>query len=801
MVKRNRMVIKNKTKKMKSILLVIRSNFRTGKAMTLLCGVTIFLSVILSNAGILLLQVTQHPFDRLFDELKASHINLLIDVNQDNPQTIGYWFQKQPEVERIGKDMPYFLSNGPLIYKQKKFDNMIQLTEYNIDNKIQDKLFLLKGKQGDFPGHNEIWLPKYIVDAFHIVLGDTISIPVSDGTYPFKVTAIVADPLYGSGMVNPTRVWIGPGELPFIMPVTSINNNLLGIRLKNKASLEAVWSMFIKENEFNGTMLSYSVFKGAYLSVYQIIGNIILVFSLLALIISITLIKSSITRTIFTDYKDIGLLKTIGFTPRNIVITYILQYFFLTLLSVISGTVIFYFIGQAFIGSVSAKLGLAESSSYRGESTLFFTAGICMILILITACFAARRAGNMKPITGITSEDSLTINTKKRKFNLLKTQLSLPVILSIKDLISDWQRSMVQGIIMSVTIFIVLFTVLIGTSFEHLKHNKSAWGFENGDIQISRKEGVITRLTHEQLMNLLREYSSIEKIIPYTYVKASLLSSEGRPIADLNGKAYVGTISESDLSSLEGKQPVGENEISLCTGTASRFAKKVGDSMVILIEGERKKFIISGLYQDIGSMGQGFRMNFASINRLNPVTEPSIYVVRLRKGINPDAFKIELLRNLGETISIDPTIDERIAQTGVVTSIKTVLYLISLFFISILIIAVGNHCFISIKEKYRSFGLLKTSGWTPSGLSFIIMIRLLFIMFAAFTFTSLVLFITAQSIISSITASLGIVKFPLIFDGFKFFIVFLIILFVVVITTWVLTNEVRNVKARLLITQ
>ena len=243
-----------------------------------------------------------------------------------NTSEIKDWFAHQPSTERVSEGSPYFTCNGLLPHKGNKIELMVQLTEYNDDNSVQDKLIIIDGAHQKSPVHGEIWLPKYLANNYQIQIGDTIDLPGPSGSYPVVVSATVADPLYGSGMVNPTRAWLASGELPFFIPVTQLSNIQLGIRLNNADSTSALWDRYTRQFNYTGVHLTYSLFKNAYMGVYQIMGNIILAFSIMALLIALFMVRTAITRAVYDDYKLTGVYKALGFTPGNIVSLYVIQY-------------------------------------------------------------------------------------------------------------------------------------------------------------------------------------------------------------------------------------------------------------------------------------------------------------------------------------------------------------------------------------------------------------------------------------------------------------------------------------------
>ena len=278
---------------------------------------------------------------------------------------------------------------------------MIQLTEYNNDNSIQDKLMIIEGAHKKSPEHGEIWLPKYLANSYHIQIGDTIGIPGPGGLYQVIVSATVADPQYGSGMVNPTRAWIAAGELPFFIPVSQLSNTMLGIRLKNADATSGLLERFNRQFNYTGVNLTYSLFKSAYMGIYQIMGNLILVFSIMALLIALFMVRSSIRKAIYDDYKLTGVYKALGFTPKNIVSLYVIQYLLLSIIFIPVGVAGSWFIIKLLLGSVSQKLGTFETANSVPQSIYFISLFVIAVLIVITAFAGSFKAAKINAVEAI----------------------------------------------------------------------------------------------------------------------------------------------------------------------------------------------------------------------------------------------------------------------------------------------------------------------------------------------------------------------------------------------------------------
>ena len=232
-------------------------------------------------------------------------------------------------------------------------------------------------------------------------------------------------------------------------------------------------------------------------------------------------------------------------------------------------------------------------------------------------------------------------------------------------------------------------------------------------------------------MEILSREKAIEHVAPFSYSSLSVLSKEDLPAQEINGKVYTDSLSHAGLLNLRGRHPQTANEISLCVGTARQFNKQPGDSISVFIEGQKISYLVTGIYQDVSNMGQGFRLHGNAMKKLNPVYTPSIYSIKLKENDEVEAYKNYLLKRLGETITIDASIEDRIVQMGVITGMKTALFALSFFFIFIMLLAIGSDMFISTKENEKNFGILKSVGWTPGQIRLSMVWKILFITVAA----------------------------------------------------------------------
>jgi putative ABC transport system permease protein len=786
---------------MNSILLVIKSNLKRRKIQNLAIGISMAIAALMFSCSIGILLSMQAPFDQVFNKLNASHLVLNYDFRSENSDSMTTWFARLPEVERVGKPTPYVMCNGPLYFKDEKLDMQVQITEYTPDHLIQDKLEIMHGAVKDHPEDGEIWLPNYLFLRHQIQIGDSVAIPASGGVYRFKVAAAVSDPQYGSGMVNPTRAWVGPGSISFFVPVSQITNNCLGIRLKSPVLTAAVSEQFNRKFHFSGVVLQYDIFKSAFMSMYQIIGGILFIFSLLFLFISVFIVYNAISKNIHDDHKMTGVLKTLGFTPVNTTSVQVAHYFLLTLVFIPAGFAGTFYILQFLLQSVANTIGGARPDI--NLFPLFSIAGIALMLItLLVSLTAGLKSAKIRPAEAIRYGSPERKNPTVRLKGMIGAPfLPLLMTLGLKFSLEDRKRTALVFIMLMSTVFVLTFSINIAASLSALKENKAAWGFERGDIQLNRNQSGPIGFTHLQFEEILRQEKGIKAVASFGYENLTVMEGNGHSRLNLFGKAYGADVDNAGLTYLSGSNPANENEIALCVGTANILNKRPGDSLSVFMEGEKIRYRISGIYQDISNMGQGFRILAGAMATLNPVFEPNTYSLQLTTGTSKDDFKAYLLHKFGSTIAIETSVDDRLEQMGVISEMKAVFTLLSLFFITMLFLSIWNDVVISIRDYRKIFGILKTAGFTPRQLRRILPWKILLPSLLALIMGIPLSLWLSPLLMSQVTKTMGLVHFPFMVDPALMLLLPPLFLFSVLLFAWLASSGTTRVNPRMLINE
>lgn len=352
---------------------------------------------------------------------------------------------------------------------------------------------------------------------------------------------------------------------------------------------------------------------------------------------------------------------------------------------------------------------------------------------------------------------------------------------------------------MSGIVFIVIFCVNISNSFGKIHKDRTSWGFDNVDVLIHRSSSVVLPLKDDQLMKMLGSYDKeIKGITRYDHTNLFILSDENKAIKEIQGKVYSDSLEKMGLGNITGKHPYGIDEIALCIGTAKEFEKSVGDTIAVYIEGQKKDFIVTGIYQDVGSLGQGFRLQEGALLELNPLFEPTFYGLELEAHVDRGAFRSKLENQFGETIQTELGVEKRKSMIAMIMNIRVAVLTISIFFFLVLILIIYNNQNIYIQQNKISFVKLQSLGFTSKDLKMILVWKtILNLTLGVFIGIPISLWLSPK-IMNMLTADIGLVRFPFISYPTGMIAAILFLFMVGGIASWFSAASLRKIDFRMI---
>jgi len=784
---------------MKSVLLITWANIRRRKIQTILVAICIALAALMFSTLLGIGLGMQRPFENLFSRLKASHILMDFDVNDHNPEEIKTWFEQQEEVLSVSDPRQQVGIGKRVIYKEQELDKPIYLQEHAGNDKNHDKLDILEGDLKSFPGPGEIWIPNHWRSNLKMGIGDTISVPTDNGLFSLVISAIVVDAHYANGLFNPSPAWVGPGGLSLLFSLKDLTRSVMGIRLKSKEHVDSVWARFNKEFSYQGFGTLYSFFKQVFQIVYQITGGLLFVFAVFGVIVTLIITSSVVSSAIKTDYKMIGMLKAQGFTNRNVISVYLIQFFFITCLAVPIGLIGGYFLTQLVFKSLITAIGTVNFSIsllLPSIGTFFaFLAGITLITYR-----TSRQASHILPVTAIRNGGPPQRSFAGSQFKLftLRPKSNILVFLGLRFLVSNKKRSLFLFIGLLFVVFVQILYVNGTHSINQLDENRPAWGFSLSDLFVNQN-GFFMENQDDYFMEAMEDDDRVKWVVKWGFKGATIPAKDGKAPESIFGIVYDDDIEIVGLEVLEGRHPVFEDEISLGITSGAELDKGIGDTLELFLEGQLVPYNITGMYQSLNNLSRGFYMRLEAITEINPLYQLRGYQLRLKKGIDIDDYANELVQDYGTSFRIVESRDQLGQLKSIIKGIQDVMTLVFVMFIGVLFVAVFNDTVLSIREGQRNLGIYKAIGFTPKQLQLSLIVKSLILAFFALIVGMPISLYIIPSSLNLLTTEAGLSQFPYVFNLNYTLLVIPFILLITIVSVWIASRRLLKIRPRILV--
>ena len=163
----------------------------------------------------------------------------------------------------------------------------------------------------------------------------------------------------------------------------------------------------------------------------------------------------------------------------------------------------------------------------------------------------------------------------------------------------------------------------------------------------------------------------------------------------------------------EGRQPKHENEISISWVVSNQINKGIGDTVEVEYGNEKASFLVTGLSQSIGNLGQIAALTMDGIQQLQSDYKGTTLYVYL-DGISNKDFIENVQKQYGDYIVETLDIDENIeSQTGMYTA-AVFAVMVMVLIITVLVVVMILYLVIKtmIIKRKKEFGVMKAIGYS-----------------------------------------------------------------------------------------
>ena len=736
---------------MRKLFLIARSNMRKAKGQTVAIIVLILLAAMLLNLWLILSMDYKANFLRYHDKLNAEHVTLAVD---DADGTV-YGFL----TETLAKD------TAVKEYRLDKCMHMVGTFPYN--GGMMNSEFVFMDKQTAISrtiGKSEIvedsdftsgvYLPMLYKSNDNSV-GKTIEISIGSHPVIYTICGFFNSTMLGSHNCALTQIILTQDQYVELEESNyAFQTTLCSLRLNERSTnltYEAKIKAIVSESFPNTQMASNCydiVTQSRYIS-QGICSAIMSVMAFFVLLIALVVIVSNIINYIQVNIKNLGALKAVGYTSGQLVLSLLLQFLGLTVLTAIVGAALSYALFPAINAMMIAQTGIPYAIHFL-PLPVIISLIILGCTVALSVLLSARRIKKIEPIVALRS-GVRTHNFKKNRVPLEKTRAPLNFALALKTTLSGVKHNITVCITMLVLSLVVVFS---GLMIENIIVDMTPFidliMGETTDSAINVQTEV-----EDDFLEILNSDSRTEKVYLYNSLNVShvggveLMATLCDDFSKVNNQSVV----------FKGRFPKYDNEIAIAAKYAKEKGLAIGNEIEITANGKTEKYLISGFTQITNNLGRDClltRKGFERLGTLQSVT----YYIKIAEGTDIDAFNEEMKGNfegnVNTVINVNATID---AAAGVYVSLMTII-VIAILILSAVIIAFVLYLLVRtmLNNKKRDYGILKSLGFTTKQLILQTALSFMPAIIISTVIGVIICCLTINPLLSLFFSSLGIVK-------------------------------------------
>jgi putative ABC transport system permease protein len=643
------------------------------------------------------------PYDRSFAELNGAHLWLYFERDLIRPR----------DVRRI-EALPAVTASTGVRYSVR---TRARLPETRVWTSLRlrptpppavNRLLIQEGRDLA-PERMEVLAGKDLHDLYDLSVGDEVEITRADGVrVTLPVVGLAYNPMWDTYRNSqPPYLYVSEKVMRELFPGEAAWDWSMGVRLADPEAVDEVLAQIealVRPDAVAGHTdwrdVRESAIFGAQLN-FVFLGS----FSLFAILATTLVVATSISALVLSQFRQIGILKAIGFTRRQVLALYVGQYLLLSLIGSPLGLLVGSLLAPLPLRSVAASLSAPFRPPLNGPLIALVLGSVPAIVIATTLGSAMRGAR-----ANIVQAIATGAEPPRRRPGLLvrlATRLNLPMVLvmGLNDALAKPVRSLLTGLNLTLGVIGIVFGLTLNGTLDKYETNPALLGIVY--------DGIVTRqrTSDRRVKHLLREGPGIEAFYAESRVEAEVPAT---------GQTFQVRAVEGDLEAFPFQITQGRffrphtYEAIAGQGLLDWLGLTVGDELTLILEEHDERPLtwrIVGQYNEPVNAGQMLMVSFPCVTRALRHAEPNVYYLKLAPNANVIRLKRYLEPDADADLNLTLTDDH---LPGAVLYLQLAIFALAGILIGIALVNVFNTTLLATQEKLRIFGVLKTVGMTPA---------------------------------------------------------------------------------------
>jgi len=657
---------------------------------------TTLLAVGTGTMALTLLSQTHDPYQTAFEAQQGAHLQVAFDSRTD-PRALAGTAQLLGATASGG---PYPATSLQFQAGSRKF-SMDTFGRDNAGGPVEQ----LRVTSGRWPSStDEIALTRSFSELNNIPIGQRLKV-VSVASEPvLTVVARVVDIDEGSADLSSQHAWM----LSSAIPAVTGKNTAFYLMTYRFAADPSSAQLQADVDRLRATLPPGSVTGGVnYIEVRsifnitnQIVTSVLIAFSVFALAATAAIVANLVTGIVLSAYREIGIMKAIGFTPRQVVAVFELQILIPAAAACLVGIPAGTLASQPLLANSSHALGLAYTPTFSIGLDLASLAG-ALLVVALAALVPAFRAGLLKPVVVIANASAPRGQSGRglRRF-AARLRLPRPVVIGLGDAFARPARAALT--LVAILLGVATITVALGLPRSFTAINNSETNAGNVDVVVRKSPA----LSDADALAVINAQPTTARVVAETGENFNV-PGIGDPV---NARIFRGDSSHLGYMIVAGRWLNGPGEVLAPKALLQDAHLKIGDHFSASVDGSTVPLVLVGEIYDINNLGHSLFMDWGTLSAVESDLTPDAYLITLTPGASVGTFVQNVSAAQPDLLDVQPN------NTSIIAPVKIIDTVLLILAIVIALIGVGgifNTLLLNTRERVRDTAMLKAVGMSP----------------------------------------------------------------------------------------
>ncbi|SNT65125.1 putative ABC transport system permease protein [Asanoa hainanensis] len=688
---------------MSSVWRAARAAVRRRRMQTFVIGLVVLLSTTTIVVALALLAATSAPFDKAFARQAGPHAVALFDPAASPPsQGPGVAAAAGPfgQVELESTDSVRFGPQGPLTVVGRADPGG-----------PVDKLDLWQGRWPSAPGEIVLNEPVHDLDRM-----PPRSTSVTLGGHPFTIVGLA------HSLVGSADAWVTPAQVAALRPTATQMLYRFTGDVSTEAAVEASLATATAGLPLTASQ-TYLVVKEQISADVGVYVPFLATFGVLGLVVGVVIVGNVVSGAVVSGYRHIGILKALGFTPRQVVAVYLMMVSVPAVVGCVLGSVAGSLAAQPLLSEGFEGLGLDVGI---GVGPWIWLAGLVGVpaTVVLAALVPAVRAHRLSAAEAISAGSAPRQGRGTRiQHRLAGVRLPRSVSLGLGLPFARPGRTAftVAAVLLGVT------TVTFATGLaDTLVRISTIEDTAAGQIGVQPSNGLFrvapdnapppagppatTTRTDEQVEELLRGLPDAARVTAIHRLPVSAVGqTEPLPVNFLRGD-YSAMGYEAELTA--GRWMAGPAETVVPTEVMRGRGLALGDRITLRLGGGQAVLTVVGETMDGPQGPPALFVDWSVLATMAPDRVVAPWDVYYQVQLVPGG---DIARYVTAVTAADPAIDawNNAQLSDFLVTVVSFSSVLSLLLSTVAALGVFNTVVLNVRERRRDLGTLKSIGMTP----------------------------------------------------------------------------------------